>query len=144
MEAAPPRIMRLRRRVHFILDSGVADNTARFVHAALVLLVIVSVGAVVLETVPDYWARFAPQFVAIEWLAAFIFTCEYALRLWSAPESPAWSDRGEWGARLAYARTPFAIIDLLMLAFRADYRNADELVRRYVLADDDTLEDDDE
>ena len=37
-----------------------------------------------------------------------------------------------------------AIIDLLMLAFRADYRNADELVRRYVLADDDTLEDDDE
>ena len=52
---------------------------------------------------------------AIEWLAAFIFTCEYALRLWSAPESPAWSDRGEWGARLAYARTPFAIIDLLTI-----------------------------
>ena len=113
MDAAPPRILRLRRRVHLVLDSGVTDATARFVHASLVATVIVSVCAVVLETVPDYWARFAPQFMAIEWIAAAIFTIEYALRLWSSPESPAWSDRSPWRARLAYALTPFAIIDFL-------------------------------
>ncbi|HPG04400.1 MAG: ion transporter [Rhodoblastus sp.] len=107
------RIARLRRRVHFILDSGVNDRAARFAHGFLIALVGVSVAAVVLETVPSLRERYQILFDAIELVALIGFSIEYALRLWSAPDSAPFFGMTPWRARLAYARSPYAIVDLL-------------------------------
>ena len=107
------RIARLRRRVHFILDSGVNDHAARVAHGFLIALVIASVAAVVLETVPELQERYQIVFDAIEFVALVGFSIEYALRIWSAPDSAPYFGLTPWRARLAYARTPYAIVDLL-------------------------------
>ena len=107
------RIARLRRRVHFILDSGVNDHAARVAHGFLIALVIASVVAVVLETVPQLHERYQIVFDAIEFVALVGFSIEYALRIWSAPDSAPYFGLTPWRARLAYARTPYAIVDLL-------------------------------
>ncbi|MFO1116477.1 MAG: cyclic nucleotide-gated ion channel [Beijerinckiaceae bacterium] len=109
-------VHRLRRRVYDILDNGVSDTAAWYVHALLVALVVVSVASVVLETVPEWRAEYGRLFLAIEIVAAIGFTLEYALRLWCAPEITAYSDMSPARARLEWARTPYAIIDLLTVA----------------------------
>ena len=110
------RIARLRRRVHFILDGGVADRTARVVHALIIALIVLSVASVVLETVPDLQKRYALVFDAIEIVAFIGFSIEYGLRVWSAPDSAPYFGMSPFRARLAYARTPYAIVDLATIA----------------------------
>lgn len=106
------KFARLRRRVHDVLDSGVSDWIARSVHATLIILVVASVAAVVLETVPSLQARYAVWFLAIEIVSLTAFTIEYVLRLWTAPDSAPYSRKAPWAARWSYARTTPAIIDL--------------------------------
>ncbi len=110
------RIARLRRRVHFILDGGVANRTARLAHALIIALVVLSVASVVLETVPELQRRYGLVFDAIELLALVGFSIEYALRIWGAPDSAAYFGMTPFRARLAYARTPYAVVDLLTIA----------------------------
>jgi voltage-gated potassium channel len=103
----------LRRRVHVILDSaGVGDRSARFVHGALVTLVVLSVGAVVLESDPDTAAAFGPVFRGVEYVAVAAFTVEYLLRLWSAPEHTPFYGMSAFAARRAFVLSASAIVDL--------------------------------
>ena len=110
------RIACLRRRVHYILDGGVANRTARVAHALIISLVVLSVASVVLETVPNLQKRYGLLFDAIELVALVGFSVEYALRIWGAPESAPYFGMSPWRARLAYARTPYAIVDLVTIA----------------------------
>jgi voltage-gated potassium channel len=109
------RVARLRRRVHYILDGGVANHTARIAHAFIIMLVTLSVASVVLESVPELQKRYGLVFDAIELVALVGFSVEYALRIWGAPESAAYFGMTPFRARLAYARTPYAIVDLLTI-----------------------------
>ncbi|ATQ68367.1 cyclic nucleotide-gated ion channel [Methylosinus trichosporium] len=112
-EAQPLRLVRLRRRTHFLLDSGgVGDRTAQLVHGALVTLVILSVAAVVLESDADIAARYGAIFAAIEYVAVAAFSVEYALRLWSAPEHRLYADLPPLKARAAFALSASALVDL--------------------------------
>ena len=110
------QILRVRRRVHFILDGGSSDWPSVLVHRGLVALVLVSVTAVVLESVATIAARHSTLFQVVEYFVAALFTIEYALRLWSAPEHTPYKGMKPWAARLAFARTGPAIIDLLAIA----------------------------
>lgn len=107
---------RMRRRIHEVLDAGVSDWVARSVNAALVVLVIASVAVVVLETVNSLAARFSSVFQTIEVVALAAFSIEYALRVWTAPDSAPYSLKKPWMARWAYVRTPLALIDLATIA----------------------------
>ena len=110
------RILRARRRVHVILDGGSSDWPSVLVHRGLVALVLVSVTAVVFESVATIAARHTTLFRVIEYFVAALFTVEYALRLWSAPEHTPYKGMAPWAARLAFARTGSAIVDLLAIA----------------------------
>lgn len=83
--------------------------------AALVLLILASVTAVVLESVPRLAARHALGFRAFELLVIAVFTIEYGLRVWVAPEAPERRTEPEWRARLRYMATPMAWIDLVAI-----------------------------
>lgn len=97
--------MRKRRGFRSALDRTFNDPTYpvfESVNDALALITIVSIAALVLETVPAL-SVYAPFFLTIEFIAVVIFTGEYLLRLMSAPHP------------FRYAFSFFGIIDLLAI-----------------------------
>ena len=86
------------------------------VRRLLVLLVVISVASIVLETVQDFSARFGPWFRLIEDIAVAVFTVEYLLRVWVAPEQAIYAGRSPWRARLEFVRSPPAVIDFMSVA----------------------------
>lgn len=85
------RLARLRLRVYDILEQAMPDDrSARFVHAGLVIIALMSVTSVVLESVPSLAHRFEPIFLTIEVFTVVVFSLEYGLRLWVAPLHPAY------------------------------------------------------
>jgi voltage-gated potassium channel len=84
----------------------------RIVAVILMILILISVGTVILETVDEYNAAYGNLFHAIEVVSVAIFTVEYLLRLWIAPLDPKFA--GRFG-RLRYALSLMAIIDLLAI-----------------------------
>jgi voltage-gated potassium channel len=105
----------LRRRVYELLEPGSEDRTALVVDVMLIALVVISVAAVALETVPWMAESWTGWFVAAELVTVVIFTIEYFLRLWCAPEHAPWQHRRPWAARLAFLRQPQSIIDVLAI-----------------------------
>ncbi len=103
----------IRSRLHAVLDGSLTGHfSATLVHRGLILLVLVSVASIVLETVPELQIQFGADFGAIELFAIVVFSIEYGLRVWCAPEQPNYADTTPWGARIAFVRTPTALIDL--------------------------------
>ncbi len=86
--------------------------------AIRVLLIAVTVGSVIavaLETLEGLASRHAMLFLAIEVAVVTLFTVEYAVRVWVAPEGEPDAARDPWGARRRYLRSPLALIDLLAI-----------------------------
>ncbi|MBL8590256.1 MAG: ion transporter [Methylobacteriaceae bacterium] len=106
----------LQRRVLVLLDGGSANIPSRFVDWSLILLVVVSVTAMILETEPEIHARWGRVFAWVETIALVVFTLEYVLRLWSAPMHTRYFDLTPMRARLAYAASPPALVDLAAIA----------------------------
>lgn len=86
------------------------DRLNRWVDGALLALIVVSVAAAVVGTVPAVAAAFAASLEAVERMAVGVFTAEYLARVWAAPVDARY--RGAWG-RLRYVFTPMALVDLL-------------------------------
>lgn len=113
MDAALPN-SDWRRRVHLIVDFGTGDELgARLVHGALVALIVVNIGALVLESVPSLSQRYARLFQLIELVSLITFTLEYFVRLWTAPEHARYRGLTPWQARGRYALSLPAIVDFL-------------------------------
>jgi len=100
--------------VHELLD-GQRKHGGLFIATDVVLctLILVNVAAAVLETLPGWTDRYGPWLLGLEVVSVFIFTAEYALRLWSCVEDRRHDYRDPVTGRLRYALTPLAIVDLL-------------------------------
>jgi voltage-gated potassium channel len=102
-----------RRRIYEILEHGpVGGRLIRLVSRLLILLVLINVGAVVLESVPRYAAAFGPGFAAIELISLVVFTIEYLLRVWIAPEHAPYHHPIPLRARWRYMASIDGVIDL--------------------------------
>ncbi len=66
----------------------------------LMICIVLSVGVVLLDTVPDIHARYGSLLYILEWLFTLFFTAEYALRLWSINN------------RLLYTKSFYGLVDL--------------------------------
>lgn len=105
---------RRRRRLYEILERDSAhDRLAERVNLALIVLIVLNVIAAVMETVPSLYLRDYTAFLAFEHLSLAVFAIEYVLRLWVSSENPRYRGLSATQARLRYARTPVAIIDLI-------------------------------
>lgn len=117
MEKARPALdakqSRLRRRLYEILEVGPkGDLIGRLADGFLVTLILANLLAMALETLPD-WRAYERYFTTFEAVSIGIFTIEYLARLWvSVERSPAQFDNS-LKARLRYALSPLAIVDLL-------------------------------
>jgi voltage-gated potassium channel len=91
-----------RAKAHEIIFE--ADTPAgKAFDIALILTIIVSVVAVMLETVAPVRARYGPELRAVEWVITILFTIEYILRLLCV------------GQPARYARSFFGIVDLMSI-----------------------------
>ena len=105
-----------RHRLYEILERSVVnDPLVHAVHMSLILLIIVNVAAVVMESVPPIRHQFRDVFIVIEIVSGVMFTLEYALRLWCAPEYPPWREIAAWRARLRWTVLPQSLIDLMAI-----------------------------
>jgi voltage-gated potassium channel len=66
----------------------------------LIICILLSVLAVMLDSVPSISVRYGTALYAVEWVFTILFTIEYVLRLWCI------TDKG------AYARSCYGIVDL--------------------------------
>jgi voltage-gated potassium channel len=105
-----------RREAYRLLDQGDDHPVGMVLHKAIIGLILVSVAASVLESVPSLAFRFGSLFLAVEIVAVVAFTLEYLMRLWCAVEHPPYRDFPRWRARLAYVISVGAIIDLFAIA----------------------------
>ena len=104
---------RLRQRLYGILDQGPgADILGAAVNWALIGLIVVTLLATVLESVPRLAAAHDRLFETIESAALITFSIEYVVRLWTAVEHPLWRRLGGMRAALRFAASPAGLIDL--------------------------------
>jgi len=103
-------------QVHAALDPSDARLPARTAVTVLLIAVIgASIAATALETVEAVAGRYGALFAAIELVAVGVFTLEYALRLWVAPEQVPGGAADPGRARLGYAVSAFGIVDLVAI-----------------------------
>ena len=115
-----------RRRFYEILERSVVnDPVVHAVHISLILLIVVNVTSVVLESVPAIRHDYRTLFIAVEVVSGVVFTIEYALRLWCAPEYAPWRDLKPFQARLRWIIQPQSLVDFVAIVpFYAAYWDA--------------------
>ena len=92
----------LKHKIHEVIFE--ADTPAgKFFDIALLVFIIASVLAVVLETVPTIYSKYAQIIKVLEWIFTIFFTIEYIMRLYSTLKP------------LKYATSFYGIIDLLAI-----------------------------
>lgn len=106
----------MRHRAYEALDKGLAGSPAAdAVHVTLIVLILVNVVAVILESVPTIAGTYGSLFVVVEIVSTAIFTIEYGVRLWTAPEHPLLQSLKPLRARLRHAMSPAMVVDLLVI-----------------------------
>jgi voltage-gated potassium channel len=106
----------LRQRIADLLQPHREnDLLGRSVDIFLIALIVLNVIAIVLESVPRYGNLFEQQFYWFEVFSVVIFTIEYLLRLWTAPDARGSDGQPSGQARLKYLHSPMALIDLLAI-----------------------------
>jgi voltage-gated potassium channel len=106
-------LARLRQKTYAVLEGGLTgDRLTNVVHSVIVCFILLSVGAVILESVPELKSVYARLFYAIELIAALFFTTEYLLRVWASVEHAPLKQHSAWRARWSYAWTPAMLVDL--------------------------------
>jgi len=103
-----------RQKVHALVWPGeYGGKLHTYIDLFLVVWVVVSVAAVVLESVESIHFLLNVEFVILDTMAVTIFTVEYLLRVYSAVEEPRF--RHHILGRFDYARSPQAVIDFLAI-----------------------------
>ena len=104
----------LRRRVYEELEPHARGEFGlSFTNKTLVLFIIVASALAILETEPMLSGENADFFRAAELFFGVVFSIEYLLRLWIAPDNPQWAKYRF--PRLRYAFSVAAIIDFLAI-----------------------------
>jgi len=108
----------LRKSVYRALETArPGDRLSKGVDLFLASLISLSIVAIVLESVPQYEARYETVFYWLEVFTVYVFSVEYLLRIWSSVESQSngGSIYGGIKSRLKFAFTPNAIVDLVAI-----------------------------
>lgn len=97
----PPFTASARRRRTYAVIFGHETRAGRLFDVLLIVAILVSVLAIMLESVASVQEEYGGVLRGVEWLFTVLFTIEYGLRLWCV------------GRPLAYAKSALGLIDLL-------------------------------
>ncbi|MCC5875525.1 MAG: ion transporter [Candidatus Sumerlaeia bacterium] len=93
-------------------ESGLS-GIKKFIHMMILVVILLNVIAAIISTVAFIDEQFGRPLLKFEMFSLFLFTFEYAARVWSCTVSPKY--KGAIRGRLKYMRTPYALIDLLAI-----------------------------
>jgi voltage-gated potassium channel len=104
----------IRQYVYEVLEAPPHGTLGgRVISPFLGALIIASIASTVFETVPHLRARFGQLFDAIEMLSLVVFSIEYCLRIWIAPEHVPYRNLSSYAARRAFVCSPQGIVDFV-------------------------------
>lgn len=103
----------LRARVRRLVESDPTSPASRWVDRVVLTLIVLNVLAVMLESIPEYDARYREALRAFELASVAVFAVEYLLRLWAVVEDPRFAHPVL--GRLRWMATPLALVDLLAI-----------------------------
>lgn len=113
--APEPEPLRFRAYVYaWLIDPHREDNHHREFERWIGLLIVANLFALMFEHVPAIYEPNAHLFHAFDVFSVAVFTFEYLLRLYVAPEDPDFAQRGN--PYVNYVKSPFAVIDFLAVA----------------------------
>jgi voltage-gated potassium channel Kch len=98
----------------WLLDPKIARNYQQSVDGWIALLIVANLLALLFEHIPAVYLPYQSWFHLFDVASVAVFTAEYLLRLYLAPEDPDFKSHGS--PRLRFMRSPFGIIDLLAIA----------------------------
>ena len=103
------------RRVIYswLFDPSIPGNYHRAFDRLIVWTIVLNLFALLIELVPQLYEPYRLWFDRFEIVSVILFTVEYLLRLYTAPEDPQF--RESKSARLSFIRNPFAVVDLLAI-----------------------------
>jgi voltage-gated potassium channel Kch len=105
----------VRRWLHaWLFDQHIDGNYHRAIDRLIGLLIVSNLFALLFEHVPAVYEPWRAWFHGFDVVSVVIFTLEYLLRLYVAPEDPEFS--GKARPHWAYVRSPFALMDLVAIA----------------------------
>ena len=96
------------------MDPTIEGNYQKFIDKWISILIVANLFALLFEHVPGIFEPNAHLFHYFDVFSVVVFTLEYFLRFYVAPEDPDFADKRN--ARTSYVFSPFAIIDLLAIA----------------------------
>ncbi len=102
-EEAPPEPLASWRLALNDVIFGAESKAGKLFDVVLIVAILISVVAVMLETVESVVTHYRPQLIGIEWFFTLLFTLEYGLRLVSVRHP------------LKYATSFYGIVDLLSI-----------------------------
>jgi len=109
--------MTFRHQLYELLESSRPDHYwSKVFDRSMMGLILLNVIAIALETVDHVDEAYGAELRAFEVVSVVIFTIEYVLRLWVAPEHLPLRHLGPVKARLRFMIGPFAVIDFLAFA----------------------------
>ncbi len=101
-EPAPRDVAQARERLAVVIF-GTATPAGRAFDVGLLIFIVASVLAVMLESVDTLAARFGTAFRVLDWMFTVVFLVEYVVRIWVARR------------RMRYVFSFFGIVDLLSI-----------------------------
>jgi voltage-gated potassium channel len=106
--------MRLRKWVFNLLEPSASGSRAsKAIELLLITLIFLNIVAIILESVKEINDVYADFFHEIEYFSVVVFTIEYALRIWTAPENPKFAKFKF--KRVQYGFSTMSIIDLFSI-----------------------------
>ena len=104
----------LRAKIHALIEpTGHSGQLHVYFDNFIMFWVLLSILSVILESVESVRSVLATEFRVIDTVAFTIFTLEYALRMYAAPESPAFKHRA--APRWSHFWSGHALIDLVTI-----------------------------
>lgn len=111
--AGIPSLRQVRRRSYLVLDQSAEPGwIGTSVNTSLIVVVVATLAATVLQSVPAIADTHPGALEAVEIAATVIFSLEYALRLWVAIEHPPWRRLSPVHAAFRWSLSPAGLIDL--------------------------------
>lgn len=105
-----------RNKVARLLENSANKSTlGRWVDRILIILIISSILAVILESVDSIFFHYKNIFWAIEVVCVSVFTLEYLLRLWTCVDMRDCRYHAPIMGRIRWALSPLGLIDLLAI-----------------------------
>lgn len=102
MDTRPPQHRPLKQLIYDIIF-GFESRPGKYFDVVLICMILVSVAAVLMDSVAGWHARFGTLFYRLEWFFTIAFTLEYGLRIYSSPN------------RLRYIFSFYGIVDFISI-----------------------------